>query len=979
MAIPSGVIVAWAGTNALIPAGWSRVTALDGRFVKQIATSSTAPGATGGAASHGHPYGGAQHTDHTLTHASTHTVADTCNSVGTQNSSCGSGGTAIQRSHNHTMVIGAPTAATIGAGGPTNYDSTTTDPPHLVVIFIKSNGSPTGIPNNALAYFNATAPTGWARYTAGDNRVLKGAAAAGDGGGTGGTGDVHTHTSAGHTHTVGTHRHAATVDAYGATNNSGVGGTSPTGSGIERPHTHTYSPAAGDSGSYTSASSTETSAAGDMSSPWQKMLFIQNTSGVASQPVNLIAMWDNTLATIPGGWKLCDGTAGTPNLSQDKFVRSSDTVGNIGTTGGAATHTHTGGGHTHASDGTSHTHVMCGVASGTPTVAYNGNVCSQGVTATHTHAAGTSTSVAAPTLATRSTTATANTSNDPLFTGIVYIQYQAAGNVPDGTIVAWTGTNASIPAGWTRETALDARFVKMVATAATNPNTTGGAATHDHGSVTSHTHGGGAHSHASANVAQEGGNSFNGRPPGSGLGAAHSHPLAIASATPGTTGSSTADTYGTTSISPPYFVVIFIKSNGTPLGVPNGAVIYFNSATPPTNWRACDGAGGAPDMRNRFWQGAAAAGDGGATGGSSDSHTHVSSGHTHTGAAHSHTTSVSGNGTSNIASAAGSGYYAQVHTHPSPPSTATTTQDLASAVDNLAAGDGQPSWHKLYAIQNNTGAASLPVNVISLWLGTVATIPADWKICDGTNGTPNLLAKYIKALNTTGELGNTGGAATHTHGGSHTHSQASHAHTMSGNTGTQSEQVTNDGLGCGAGSFDGIGYHTMPASTSTDGSATSGSTSTTSPANTSNDPAFTTVAYIMYTFTNTAPNTPSSISSPVAGNTYDAEITLTATATDPDTNTWVSLWEYSPDNTNWTILSGSGTEVASGSSSSMAWNTATVTEGSAYKVRAKARDQHGSLSAFFTLAGTFTIAHPSGRKGHKIKMLGNTGRGLLKF
>ena len=61
-----------------------------------------------------------------------------------------------------------------------------------------------------------------------------------------------------------------------------------------------------------------------------------------------------------------------------------------------------------------------------------------------------------------------------------------------GIIIAWPGTVASIPAGWTRVTALDGRYPKMVAAAA-EPGTTGGAPTHTHtspvhGHTTAHTH-----------------------------------------------------------------------------------------------------------------------------------------------------------------------------------------------------------------------------------------------------------------------------------------------------------------------------------------------------------------------------------------------------------------------------------------------------------------------------------------------------------
>ena len=56
-------------------------------------------------------------------------------------------------------------------------------------------------------------------------------------------------------------------------------------------------------------------------------------------PSGLIAMWSGTLANIPSGWVLCDGTAGTPDL-RDRFIKSVGAAEEPGGTGGASTHTH---------------------------------------------------------------------------------------------------------------------------------------------------------------------------------------------------------------------------------------------------------------------------------------------------------------------------------------------------------------------------------------------------------------------------------------------------------------------------------------------------------------------------------------------------------------------------------------------------------------------------------------------------------------
>ena len=62
-----------------------------------------------------------------------------------------------------------------------------------------------------------------------------------------------------------------------------------------------------------------------------------------------------------------------------------------------------------------------------------------------------------------------------------------------------------------------------------------------------------------------------------------------------------------------------------------------------------------------------------------------------------------------------------------------------------------------------TGLAGVPSGVIAMWHGASGSIPSGWNICNGSNGTPNLTGKFIRA-NTTAN--GTGGANTHTHSSS---------------------------------------------------------------------------------------------------------------------------------------------------------------------------------------------------------------------
>lgn len=80
---------------------------------------------------------------------------------------------------------------------------------------------------------------------------------------------------------------------------------------------------------------------------------------------------------------------------------------------------------------------------------------------------------------------------------------------------------------------------------------------------------------------------------------------------------------------------------------------------------------------------------------------------------------------------------------------------------------------------------TIPVGLISMWAGSIANIPTGWKLCDGTNGTPNLTDRFVLGAKTNAEIGKTGGEEkvtltevqmpTHKHTGG-TSSAGSHSH-----------------------------------------------------------------------------------------------------------------------------------------------------------------------------------------------------------
>lgn len=509
--------------------------------------------------------------------------------------------------------------------------------------------------------------------------------------------------------------------------------------------------------------------------------------------------------------------------------------------------------------------------------------------------------------------------------------------VASGVIVAWPSTNASIPAGWVRETALDGRFVKMVALAATNPGTTGGSATHDH-PLTAHTHPI-SHSHSGTVDAETNAASDDSTASGA-SGAPHDHTYTMSD--PGlTSAASGAVTSATGTSEPPQLVVIFIKSDGTPTGLPNGSLAFFN-ATAPSGWTAH------ATSASRFWKGAATAGDGGATGGTSNAHAHTSAhGHSSPGS-HTHPISTSNNSNNEGDDDAGTSS-AGIHSHGGT-SDGGTTPGLTSDATAVSNGDAEPPWTKLRAIENTSGAASLPTNVIALWLGLAASVPTHWRTCDGNNGTPTLLDRFIKGASADGEIGNTGGTLTHTHAYTHGHTaDAAHGHT--GTTGNPSTTVSNAGSG-----GDNIAFnphqHTIPASNSVTPSVTN--TATTLSANTDNRPAYTEVHFIQYQ--QTPPAAPT-INLPVAGTIYDGNLTISATSTDPDGDSYFASFEYDRSDNNWTSI-GDGATVASGAASTRSWDVSGLARGTNYRVRARSIDPSGSNTySAYTTTAAFTIGN----------------------
>ena len=111
------------------------------------------------------------------------------------------------------------------------------------------------------------------------------------------------------------------------------------------------------------------------------------------------------------------------------------------------------------------------------------------------------------------------------------------------------------------------------------------------------------------------------------------------------------------------------------------------------------------------------------------------------------------------------------------------------------------TYDNLYGIPTANAVASptvIPSGLISLWSGSIGSIPSGWVLCDGNNSTPNLTDRFIIGAGNNYAVASQGGSAdsivvAHTHtatststvtdpGHNHTYNQATNTAPQSGNT-----------------------------------------------------------------------------------------------------------------------------------------------------------------------------------------------------
>lgn len=95
----------------------------------------------------------------------------------------------------------------------------------------------------------------------------------------------------------------------------------------------------------------------------------------------------------------------------------------------------------------------------------------------------------------------------------------------------------------------------------------------------------------------------------------------------------------------------------------------------------------------------------------------------------------------------------------------------------------------------NSLTTVIPSGVIVMWSGSVASIPTGWFLCDGTNSTPDLRARFVVGAGSTYNPADTGGSAdaivvSHTHTATSVVTDPGHFHTYTAPVGTDDAGFT---------------------------------------------------------------------------------------------------------------------------------------------------------------------------------------------
>jgi len=134
------------------------------------------------------------------------------------------------------------------------------------------------------------------------------------------------------------------------------------------------------------------------------------------------------------------------------------------------------------------------------------------------------------------------------------------------------------------------------------------------------------------------------------------------------------------------------------------------------------------------------------------------------------------------------------------------------------------TYDNLYGIIGTQPAvgATIPAGLISMWSGSIGSIPAGWYLCDGSNGTPNLTDRFIIGAGSTYAVNGTGGVSsvtlTTSNMPAHTHTATvtdpGHTHTLAFSAGSTMTGLGSTGASGWQGANTGVNYITVSGTNS---------------------------------------------------------------------------------------------------------------------------------------------------------------------
>lgn len=348
--------------------------------------------------------------------------------------------------------------------------------------------------------------------------------------------------------------------------------------------------------------------------------------------------------------------------------------------------------------------------------------------------------------------------------------------VPDSAVLQWIGNHASIPGGYTRDTAFDDRYLQGDSDGS-SPGSNGGSSSHDHTADAhshkdTHTHNFNINGAASGTIAVSTG--FSGCAT-----AGHTHAATRGSQTDHQDLSNEVIDINTSTMHPLHITAIPLQPSDSNQQLPPGTIIYgISSSHWPGSVIPANGSAGTVDMRDRFLKCATTGSDGGDSGGAA-THYHTTASHSHDDIKHSHADFSNAAGATSLNSTTAAefptGFNTGGHHRITDISEVTISWSSESPDTDEAAND--PPYIKLLAYQVS-GNSSIDVYDGMILAIDSSAIPDDWILCDGSSGTPDLRDVQIKGTLTPSDVFRSGGTATHTHHTlPHTHQGTNHTHT----------------------------------------------------------------------------------------------------------------------------------------------------------------------------------------------------------